>query len=138
MQKLEIEAQVAMGRCERAHREWSAGDKMSYNFENMWSDSSSKPMEKSLRSFGKSKSFPASTKTRLGPEDDCVIAERLAQLCLAKYPSSSAIPPPKKFEKQISSFNFERAYSAPVYTDNTVDKVNFFSASILDVCFRFP
>ncbi len=126
MQKLAIEAQVAMGRCESAHREWSAGDKMSHNF--VSSESSSKPMGKSLRSFGKSKSLPASTKIRMGPEDDCVIAERLAQLCLAKYPSSSVIPPPKKFEKHISSFNFERAYSAPVYTDNTVNKVNLFPA----------
>ena len=53
----------------------------------------------------------------MGAEDDCVIAERLAQLCLAKYPSSLAIPPPTKFEKHNSSFNVQRTFSAPVFTD---------------------
>ena len=58
----------------------------------------------------------------MGAEDDCVIAERLAQLCLAKYPSSLAIPPPTKFEKHNSSFNVQRTFSAPVFTD--AEKVN--------------
>ncbi len=82
-------------------------------------------MVKSLRHFGKSKSLPASTKLKFGPEDDCVIAQRLAQLCLAKYPSLSAIPPPTKFEKQIPSFSIQRAYSVPAHTGESVDKVSF-------------
>jgi hypothetical protein len=107
-------------------KEWSAGDETKVNRGILSSGEPSIPRVNSLRHVGKSKSFTLSKTSNIGPEDDRVFAERLARLCLAKYPSLSAIPAPKKFEEQkFSSARLKRTYSAPVNAGASRDQVSF-------------
>jgi hypothetical protein len=110
-----------MSRLGSKDKEWSDGDS---NMNNMYcQESPSTPRIKSLLYFGKSKSLPAATKQEIGPEDDRIIAKRLAQLCLSKYPSLSAIPPPTKYEKHTPPCGFQRSYSAPNHIGAPRDEV---------------
>ena len=114
-----------MGHRDSANKEWINGTDDGTNRDILCSNSSSVPIIKTLRHIGKSKSFTSSNKSTIGPEDDRVFAQRLARLCLAKYPGSLAVPPPKKFEEKKVSFRLKRTYSAPAHASVILNQVEF-------------